>query len=473
MRKKCQRKIFYSALIASFVTLSTGNVAYAHQIGTPLTPVFVSTDAGVQDTVNCGSRQQPCRSIQQAVHRVAVGGVIQVDPGRYFENILVDKEGISLTATGSYGVTFIDAGNSTNNTVPEAVRIIADDVLISGFTLMNSVASGLFNIGNNVTVTGNAARSNSGRGFQFGISTRGASDGLDNSARVVADDPLNGATSVPDAALQSQQGVQVSNNIANRNALGGFYFSAFDLGNVSRNFSIFSGDLGLDTPQPGTPEVSNLGFGSGFWIDSGSNDDILSENIAFENSGHGIFYRRGFGAFPAGLVTNQLVTRNLTFKNRRNGIMLMGHNLLVTDNRSSQNGGDGMHFIGYDTVSNVSYNAVSQNGGAGIGFSNFAGTMQVRPISLDPQGIPTDNGGVHHNIIEGNLGNKIPTLGAIANCGIATDVVGSTIELANNVWNSAPAPSPAQRICDASNSTIIRISTSGFGGAGPRPIQNE
>lgn len=474
MRNIVSKKVVYSAVIAAVITVPVSHVVHAAQIGEPAVRVYVSaTAADALDSVNCGLTQGvlPCQTIQHAVHRVKEpwGGIL-VSAGTYRENVLVDKIGVTLVALDGTLNTIIDGSGATNNTVPEAMRIVADYVRVGdgrnrGFLFQNSVGSGLFSIGNNVSVSNNIAQNNRGRGFQFGVSTRGARDSLDNSARVVADDPLNGATSAPDAAVQTQSNVRVSSNVASSNDLGGFYFSAFDDSIVGGNVANNNGD----PSQQFGGEIAGLGFGTGFWIDSGSNRGLFTNNQADSNTGHGIFYRRGFGVEPEGLVTDQRVTRNTATRNGRNGLILMGDNITVQDNTADQNGGDGIHFIGYDIVLDVSYNAVLDNAGAGIGFSNFAGTMQVQPINLDPQGIPTDSGGIHHNVFSGNLAHKFPALGAAVNCAIATNVSGRTIELANNVWGTGTAPSAEQAICDVSSSTIVRVSANPGGGAGPRP----
>jgi len=445
------RKIIASFLNILVISVITSTAVYAEQVGVPETSIIVSQQNSAADTEDCGTNLTPtCRTIQHAVNRIAPDGIITVFPGTFFENILVDKEGITIDSLDGWQDTVIDGSAATNETVSEAIRIIADGVTIglhdsseNGFTLQNSTASGLFSIGSWVEISGNVARNNGARGFQFGLST--VDDSIDNSSKNILDDPLNGATIVEDnAALQTQSNIRVSRNAAILNDLGGFYFSAFDDSFVHTNIANDNrGNRGL-------------GQGSGFWIDIGSNRLTLEGNSAFSNSGDGIFYRRGFGADPAGLVTDQTAIGNTVGANGRHGIVFMGNNIIAQDNISESNQGDGFHFMGYDTVLDISNNALRGNSGAGIALENgfFNNNMNtpvgdpfVSPLNLGSDGNPIQQGGIHHNVISGNQSHNVPGLaGAFVNCGIATNLNnGTTIEIGANDFSTD------QEICDEFN----------------------
>lgn len=446
------RKLSASLLNVLVVTVITSATVYAEQVGIPETSIIVSQQNSAADTEDCGTNLTPtCRTIQHAVNRIAENGIITVFPGTYVENILVDKAGIMIDSLDGWQDTVIDGSTTTNETVSEAIRIIADGVTIgvpnsseNGFTLQNSVASGLFSIGNNVTVSGNVGNNNGARGFQFGLST--VEDSIDNSSKNIPDDPLNGATIVGDnAALQTQSNITVINNAANNNALGGFYFSAFDDSTVSTNIS---------NDNRGAP--SFLGQGSGFWIDSGSNRVTLEGNNASSNSGDGIFYRRGAGTPPAGgIVTDQTAIGNILSSNGRHGVIFMGNNIIAQDNISDSNQQDGFHFMGYDSVLDVSNNTLRGNSGAGLGFQDdlFGSNGLISPLNFDANGEPIQPGGIHHNFIINNQSHSFPDeLGnTFARCGIATILDnGTTIEMADNIWGND------QRICDLSGSTVLQ-----------------
>ncbi len=467
MKKILSNKKIASLLLTfSYFIVATSTTVHAEQIGIPNTSIIVSQQNSASDTEDCGTNQTPtCRTIQHAVNRIAESGIITVLPGTYRENILVDKANIVIDSIGGRLQTIIDGSGATDGVVSEAMRIIADGVTIglpnfavNGFTFRNSVASGLFNIGSNVIISGNAADNNGARGFQFGLST--VDDLIDNSSKIIVDDPLNGATFVgPNAALQTQTNITVTNNTATNNALGGFYFSAFDNSRV-RNNSADSNRI---------PAVRGLGQGSGFWIDSGSNSVRLVGNSASNNLGDGIFYRRGFGAEPAGLVTNQTAIRNRVTSNGRHGIIFMGNNIVAQGNIAESNQSDGFRFMGYDTVSDVSYNALIGNSGAGLGFaSEFAGANSlVSPLIFGFNGHPVEFGGIHHNIITDNLSESFPSLDdTFERCGIATELNnGTVIEMSHNFWGQN------QEICDLSGNTVQQNDPArGTNGLGPNGL---
>ncbi len=448
-------KVFFtlSLFIVVFITTTTSVTIYAEQIGIPENSIIVSQDNSAEDNESCGTNLTPdCRTIQHAVNRIEPGGIITVSPGIYNENILVDKTDIIINSFDGSSQTIINGSGATDETVSEAIRIIADGVTIglensteNGFMFRNSVASGLFSIGNNVTISGNAAENNGAHGFQFGLRT--VDDGLiDNSSKDIEDDPLNGATFISDnAGLQTQSNILVDNNTATNNTLGGFYFSAFDNSLVRNN----SANSNRSTDD------RRLGLGSGFWIDSGSNTVTLRWNGASNNAGDGIFYRRGDGAAPAGgLVTNQTAIANRVSSNGGHGIFFMGDDIVAQDNIAESNQRDGFHFMGYDTVSDISYNSLRDNSGAGLGFDeefNGANAL-VLPIILDANGNhPVEFGGIHHNIITGNQSHFFPDDldNTFERCGIATVLDnGTVIEMSHNFWGNN------QEICDLSGNTV-------------------
>jgi len=422
-----------ASLLVTSVMLSTS--AYAEQIGFPEHSITVSQQYSATDSEGCGTTLTPtCRTIQHAVNRIAQGGGIFVFPGTYVENILVDKAGIIIGSVEGANRTIIDGSNASNNTVSEAIRVIENGVRIgsenstlNGFTLQNSVASGIFSIGNNVTISGNIAINNGSRGFQFGIST--VDDFIDNNSKNIPDDPFNGVTFIEgDAGLQTQNNVTVLQNEARSNALGGFYFSAFDDGNVHHN-----------TATDHQSTQGGLGQGSGFWIDSGSNSVVLSENTASSNAGSGIFYRRGGDAV---LVTDQSAYANTVDSNGGHGIIFMGDNITAIGNTATNNQRDGLHFMGYDNVLAVGNNTLIGNAGAGIALENgFFNNDMTRPVGT-PNILP---GAIDHNTISGNRFHFVPGLAdTFANCAIATNLNnGRTIVLGvtSHIGND-------QEICD-------------------------
>ncbi len=435
---------FFAAVI-SF----SANSHSSEQIGRPANLIYVGQSHSAEDTENCGFLyRHPCRTIQHAVYRVRTGGIIAVFPGTFYENILVDKPDITIMSFDGRNQTIIDGSGATDNTVSEAMRIIVDGVTIGrrhsssgGFTFRNSVASGLFNVGSNVTISGNAAENNGARGFQFGLST--VNDSIDNSNKNIPGDPLNGATTTADGALQTQSNVSINHNTSTNNSFGGFYFSAFDDSTIENNTANSNQGVG------------GLGQGSGFWIDSGSNRDEFKDNIASNNAGNGVFYRRGFGAEPAGLVTDQTAIGNITRSNVRHGIIFMGDNIVAQDNVSEFNQGDGFRFLGFDRITDVSYNTSIGNSGAGLAidgrFSNADSI--VLPLNFNAHGDPVEFGGIHHNIFADNQshGFNDPD-NNFTRCGLANTLDnGTVIEISHNYWGDD------QNICDFAGNTMVQF----------------
>jgi hypothetical protein len=125
--------------------------------------------------------------------------------------------------------------------------------------------------------------------------------------------------------------------------------------------------------------------------------------------------------------------------------------------------------MGYDTVSDVSYNALIGNSGAGLGFaSEFAGANSlVSPLIFGFNGHPVEFGGIHHNIITDNLSESFPSLDdTFERCGIATELNnGTVIEMSHNFWGQN------QEICDLSGNTVQQNDPArGTNGLGPNGL---
>ncbi len=110
--------------------------------------------------------------------------------------------------------------------------------------------------------------------------------------------------------------------------------------------------------------------------------------------------------------------------------------------------------MGYDTVTDISFNTLRNNSGAGLGFDeefNGANAL-VFPIIRDANGNhPVEFGGIHHNLITGNQSHFFPDDldNTFERCGIATVLNnGTVIEMSHNTWGDD------QLICDLSGNTV-------------------
>ena len=81
---------------------------------TDLPPTTVYVDASTGNDSNTGSQADPFETIQAAINAVAASGTVDVDPGTYQEQVIIDK---SLTL----------AGAGASNTTIEAPAVINND----------------------------------------------------------------------------------------------------------------------------------------------------------------------------------------------------------------------------------------------------------------------------------------------------------------------------------------------------------
>lgn len=362
------------------------------------------------DTDDCGTKDRPCLTINMGISRAIFTIApyspdsvtnIYVGPGVYQENLRITKSGLRITSTHGTDSTIIEARSIASNTV----HIAADGIYFGsqnyGFTLTGSDKNGLFSSGNYVTVTGNRSINNGERGFQFGAS---AVTGF-------ASNPAKGT---------------VSYNIADNNGLGGFYFYDFDDSEVRYN----EAHNNQRPPGGGFP-----GVGSGFWIDTNSNNDIFEYNIATRNESSGFFYRR-LG------VVDQITRYNQASENDAHGFMLMGDALTITHNVATANKLDGFHYMGYDQVLDFSYNTSVDNIGTGV---TFGPEVAAGMTSVDD---------MHHN----NFINNDPG----SNCGMENNFQANAIHPYNNFWGNmfvpGPGANPADELCGFF--TVVSMPTS-------------
>jgi hypothetical protein len=131
------------------------------------------------DTTGCGGAGTPCRSITAALERAADGSRIVVGPGRYGNGVAdpgdestgrpcnclvyIDKR-ITLESEEGAAATIIDAGSRGHADFIEAIRVVADGVVIGkpgkGFTLARANHGLAFDDVTGATIAGNHATRN-------------------------------------------------------------------------------------------------------------------------------------------------------------------------------------------------------------------------------------------------------------------------------------------------------------------------
>ncbi|WP_292435831.1 right-handed parallel beta-helix repeat-containing protein [Methylobacter sp.] len=185
------------------------------------------TNAGV-DNSTCGNRDNPCRSISQAIANAKTGDTIEVGPGRYGDlnrngmfgepgeelakdlgMIDVDKPVTLISSDGPF-MTVLDADGASLS----AVSITANDVVFGqpkhGFLIVGAKANGLSTATiSNVTVAGNIALANG----QGGLVVNG-------NANLLHGNFASGNLAAGIAVFGSEN--EVRNNIANSNGSEGF-----------------------------------------------------------------------------------------------------------------------------------------------------------------------------------------------------------------------------------------------------------
>jgi len=204
-------------------------------------------------TLTVGNSPKGYESIQEAINSASVGDEILVYPGTYYENIVVDKR---LDLIGLKNPV-IDAGG--DYVKGPGVTILADGVLMEGFTIRNSTntagdplsGAGLFVRSNNNTIKGNILENN----YRSGIKVLG---GHNNSIT------NNSVESNFEGILvsDSHSNKITSNHINNNNDAGIFITGSSELNLVKYNI--------IDNNSRGI-----------LLMDAGVND--ITENDVFKN----------------------------------------------------------------------------------------------------------------------------------------------------------------------------------------------
>ena len=324
------------------------------------------------DSLTCGDKKSPCRSISIAIDNANPGDKIVVGPGHYGDldedtdfndageekaegqsgcdcMIKVNKQ-LTIESRDGAGATVLDARGANIDVVRIQVSGVIFGKKKKGFTLTHG-AEGLFinNGTNGVRVESNLAITNSFDGFNFF-----------GSGHV-----LNGNTASGNGSSGfgfSGSGHLLSNNIASANDSSGFEFSGSGhvlSGNIARaNVSTGFGIIGSGHLLTGNLASGNDSDGFAFF---GGNGNVLSGNTAVDNTNDGFAFNG----------TGHLLTDNSAVGNQAKGISVVGSGSSATITKNNIFGNHGScgpgDNIGLRNGSGGAINATNNFWGAATG----------------------------------------------------------------------------------------------------------
>ncbi len=215
------------------------------------------------------------RTIQKAVEAAMPGDVIDVSPGTYTENVVMNKP---LTISAPYGHSIIHAANSSF----PCILITVDNTTISGLTCQKGLHGiELWRSCNNM-IANNTVKNNGNNGIILNKS---------NNNRIINNEISNN-DNYNGLALDSSNNNKIRNNSANDNHYDGIAFLASDENIIANNTVKNNGNcgisIGLSYSNMITDNVaSNNANGSGIAL-ADSNDNCIHNNIANYNHLQGI-----------------------------------------------------------------------------------------------------------------------------------------------------------------------------------------
>ncbi len=301
-------------------------------------------------------------SIQDAIDAAEDGDTIYVDVGTYNENIVIDKE-LSLQGEDK-DTTIIDGGKSG-----KVVSIVSDNVLLSGFTVINSGSTPLedgaivLQGANHCTIEDNIVSNNGGVGI----------------------------------GLQLSDGNTIQNNTLDNNNIAGIGLLGSSNNTVqlneSRNTRSMSGQFGygliIDNFEGTNPPTTTI-FSKNNVIGSSEVDLNNGPNTFADNEGDGIYI--GWGC------DNNSIVNNIIDRNGNDGIYLWksGTNQII-NNEVSENQEAGIQLMASPNNTISGNTIVNSN----IGVWLRSGWTQYKPHQADHLAM-SENNDITNNNIYGN-----------------------------------------------------------------------
>ena len=370
----------------------------------------------VDDDSRCAGLKPCFRTIQRGVDMVGVGGTVNVFPGTYDENVVVDKD-ITVMAYDATNPPLVDGqgiGATLSVTAAGAtldhldvvgglgagVLVLADTVALQFLDVSGTSGDGIAVTGTSIlplageSVTSSAASSNTGNGIF-----------IDNVTGVTVNGNAANGNGGYGILVQYSQNAQVTMNSVGGNTLGGILFSNVDPSLIGSNTVTGNGGTGIFVQQ--------------------SQDIMVQDNDVNSNSNDGI----GFNEVDPSYIVN-----NNVGSNGGTGIMVQSSQEIgVEGNDVQSNSNDGIGFNEVDP-SYISNNNVGSNGGTGISVSfSVEITVQgneVQSNSNDGIGFnEVDPSFILENLISGNGGDGLDLLNSLDILVEENDINGNALGL--------------------------------------------
>ncbi|NQE05462.1 Cell surface glycoprotein [ANME-1 cluster archaeon GoMg1] len=398
------------------------------------------------------------RTIQEAVEAAMPGDEIEVSPGTYTENVIINKP---LTINARQGDSIIQA----TNTNLSCIFITADSTSISGLTCQNGYCGIQLYKSNNSAMTNNIVSDN----FQ-GIY-------LSNSYQnIIANNTAknNGDSGI---YLKESNNNRITNNNCSSNHYQGINLILSNDNIIFNNTLKSNGNNGIYLTDSSNNTIrnnkatNNLNY-VGISLDSGSNNNSISGNDVSNNNQSGIYLEESnnnritdnnasnsvnYNGIALDSSTNNEIRNNIANYNRYQGIGLWtSSENIIANNTAKSNGENGIYLEESDN-NIVTENKASNNDWNGIFLQDSntntitdneaSNNVNYNGISLDSS---TDNE-ISNNIANSNyyqgIGLWTSNENIIANntaksngeCGIYLDESNNNIvtenKASNNDWN--------------------------------------
>lgn len=296
-------------------------------------------------------------NIQHAVDVASPGDTIFVGDGTYAENVLVDKEGLTIQSENGPAVTIVQTPNPDNH----VFEVTANGVSIIGFTVRNATRypnAGIFLSGSdNCNISNNTADGNY-RGIYLNSSSNNTIE--NNTCRKSHDYSI---------FINSSSNITIKNNTCENSGSRGIYLNSSSNNTIENNICENSGNgIVLNSSSNNTIKnntCSNNGV-IGISLYDYSDYNILDNNTCVNNSNGIVLYQ----------ASNNTLVNNTCVNNRFNSILLSQSPNSTLGNDTVENSQYGISLVGDSGNSILENNTIDSNSYYGISLSASNNTLR-------------------------------------------------------------------------------------------------